>query len=189
MNRLKRRNFLKLWPSIIVVGRYGFFPQPAGPSNATVEEALSLVRTLNTIEAGFGRKKGAFASKSELLGPDGLVGAIRQSKIEHPEIAWVGRVHPDSDEILDGWIIDFDSKPSGYVLVLSEKVDAEKTSATRNALTTDQVGVIYRAAVFGNKQPNARDLASAVEFPGAVPHDRFIAPAPQHRWLLQPLSK
>ena len=178
MNKLERRNFLKIWPSIILVGRYGPFPQLA-VSNATVEEALSLVRSLNTLEASF-RSKGSFASKAELLGPNGLLGAIRRTRSEHPELDWIRRVHPDSDEILDGWMLDYDSKLDGYLLILSEKVDVEKLSAARNALITDQVGVIYRAAVFGNKQLKARDLANAADFPGAVSHERFAEPPPRH---------
>jgi hypothetical protein len=132
MNKLERRSFLRLWPGIVMVGRYGFAAQSVGPSNATVEEALSLVRTINTIEARFGRN-GVFASKSELLGPDGLAGALRRVKVEHPEVGWVQRVHLDSDELLDGWIFDFDSKPNGYVLILCEKAVAGKP-ADRNAL-------------------------------------------------------
>jgi len=164
-----------MWPGIIVVSRLGFFSQSAGPSNATVEQALNVVRVLNTLEADF-RVKGSFASKSELLGPNGLLGAIRRSKTQHPETDWLKRVHPDSDEILDGWMLDFDSKTDGYVLILGQKVDAEKPSATRNVLITDEAGVIYRAAVAGDKQAKARELTTAAAFPWAVPHERFVEP-------------
>lgn len=65
--------------------------------------------------------------------------------------------------------------PGGYVLLLSERVDPYDRFKPRIVYASDQIGVIYETQVRDDKQPSARELGSAKNFPGAVSFDRFTA--------------
>jgi hypothetical protein len=129
---------------------------------------LGLMRTLNTIQvvtkgyrgAGF---TGPWATREELL-LDPRHGVIAH----HPEPGdpvdvWHSRLNFYTAEVLPGWQLDHALVGNGYRTILK---------SVSNTLISDETGIIYRATT-PKSAPNASELGSAKEFPGAVPHNLF----------------
>jgi hypothetical protein len=132
--------------------------------SALLEDAMGLSRTINTLQAEFFAKHGNYATKSEILGSEGLRGLMQRKATRHP---WLQRLNLESDEILPGLILDFASTSNGYIFTVSEK-----SAGAGNVVITDEKAIIYRAT-FAGELPNAHDLAGASAFPGAVSHNEF----------------
>jgi len=163
MNR--RRSFLQQLGAFAVMAKVNLFPWLHSNPPALVEDAMGLTRTINMLQAGFFAKHGNYATKSEILGSEGLRGLMQRKASRLP---WLQRLNLESDEILPGLILDFASTSDGYIFTVSEK----KSDEARNVVITDEKAIIYRAT-FAGEPPKAHDLASASAFPGAVPHDEF----------------
>jgi len=141
-----------------LVGRIVASQEPAKESAANTGSALSLVRTLNTVQATFFLDAHSYVSREVMLGDKGL-------KQQAPKSDWARQLNFSSDEILPGWRLDFALAPNGYRLVLV---------GPKDVFITDESAAIYRATL-GQTRPAASALKSARSFPGAVPFDEFQA--------------
>jgi hypothetical protein len=159
--------------------------QRALPGPGPDQDALNVLRTLNTIQAVILGKTydkqhpeiRKYGSRQDMLGD------------QKPGIAWqldnplqsdplLTKLHPDSPtgEVLLGWILDFASKPNGYVIAL-----VEKTGASRKVFVTDETGVIYRTDVAENTIPSLKSIQHASEYsPGIVDFDRYYSQKQAH---------
>lgn len=142
------------------------------------QDALDLMRWLNTIQIGLETKNHdhkypeirIYGSKAEMLGSQepGLTWQIHT----HADPLLGPKLNPDSltGEVLAGWILDFATKPSGYIMAL-----VEKSGASRKVFVTDEFVVIYRTDVAENAIPLLKDFRKASEYPGAVAFDRYYS--------------
>ena len=128
------------------------------PVQVSVEQALGLVRTLNTIQAVIAiNNKRAYGTQADMItGRMGLRPFVIGHTTDETAPEWVRQVNFSSSEILPGWVMDFALVGSGYRLILTGNGDV---------LITDETGVIYRAIA----TPKAAKLKSAKDFPGAAP--------------------
>jgi hypothetical protein len=135
------------------------------PVQVSVEQALGLVRTLNTIQVVIAtNNKRAYGTQAEMItGQMGLRPLVSGHATDKTAPEWVRQVNFSSSEILPGWVLDFALVGSGYRLILI---------GNRDVLITDEAGVIYRA-IATKSAPKAAKLTSAKDFPGAVPHEKF----------------
>lgn len=153
-----RRIFLQKLGAFAVMAQVNLFALLHSPS-ALLEDAMGLTRTINTLQAGFFAKHGNYATKSEILGSEGLRGLMQRKASRLP---WLQRLNLESDEILPGLILDFASTANGYIFIVSEKL-----AGARNVVISDEKAIIYRATAAG-ELPRAHDLAGASAFPGAT---------------------
>lgn len=127
-----------------------------------VEQALGLVRTLNTIQVVIATNTKSYGSKADMLtGQRGLAPLLEAHSADKSTHEWEQHVNFASSQILPGWTLDFALVGNGYRLILTGKDDV---------LITDETGVIYRAATV-QFAPKAAQLKSAKDFPGAIAHD------------------
>jgi hypothetical protein len=128
-----------------------------------VEQALRLVRTLNTVQVVIAINTKSYGSKADMLtGQKGLAPFLEaHSADKSTRSEWEQHVNFASSQILPGWTLDFALVGNGYRLILAGKDDV---------LITDETGVIYRAVTVP-LAPKAAQLKSARDFPGAIAHD------------------
>ena len=127
-----------------------------------VQQALGLVRSLNTIQATIGMNSKAYGSQAAMLtGPCGLGPFLKAHSANENTLEWEKHLNLSSNEVLPGWTLDFALVGKGYRLILTGKDDV---------LITDETGVIYRA-VTAPLAPKAAQLKSAKDFPGALAHN------------------
>jgi len=127
------------------------------PTPLDVQQALGLVRQLNTVQAVISINTKSYGSQADMLtGERGLRPFLKAHSADKNPLEWAKYVNFSSSEILPGWRLDFALAEKGYRLILIGKNDV---------LITDETGVIYRAAV----APKATQLKSAKDFPGAAP--------------------
>ena len=125
------------------------------PIQVSVEQALGLVRTLNTIQAVIAiNNKRAYGTQADIITRLKPIVSAHATDKTAPE--WVRQVNFSSNEILPGWVLDFALVGSGYRIILTGNSDV---------LITDETGVIYQAIT----TPKAAKLKSAKDFPGAAP--------------------
>jgi hypothetical protein len=125
------------------------------PVQVSVEQALGLVRTLNTIQAVIAiNNKRAYGTQADMITRLRPIVSAEATDKTAPE--WERQVNFSSSEILPGWVLDFALVGSGYRLILIGNSDV---------LITDETGVIYQAIA----TPKAAKLKSAKDFPGAAP--------------------
>lgn len=182
LNKWSRRAFIAGISAAVAAARLSasnMLLSVADGDNPTPQDALDLMRVFNTIQAefqsGFVGKSKDYVDRAEMLGPDGLLRHIAhaQRATATRKAALMKKVHPETDEIMAGWELDFFRTVSGYIIVLYEKFDAPNPKAKRNVYTTDQRAIIYRGVVVGFKQPSAASLSKADDFPEVVPWNNF----------------
>lgn len=179
MNEWRRRSFLRLMPLVFLANPFLPSSQPAG--EPATPAALTLMRDLITVQAELGKEttlpdgtRAYFpASKADMLAA--LAADIQNADPATASGAFLKTLVPNdrNGEILAGWITDIDIKPNGYVIITSQKIDPANPSAKRDAYSTDQSAVIYRARILGPTQPSAASLQKGIDFPGAVPFDLY----------------
>jgi hypothetical protein len=127
-----------------------------------VQQALGLVRQLNTIQVVIATNTKSYGSQADILtGPCGLGRLLKAHSADTSPLEWEQHVNFSASEILPGWTLDFALVGKGYRLILAGKDDV---------LITDETGVIYRAVTVP-LAPKAAQLKSARDFPGAIAHD------------------
>jgi hypothetical protein len=182
LNSWSRRGFIAGIAAAVVTGRLSasdVLLSAADGDNPTPQDALDLMRVFNTIQAefkaGFVGKSKDYVDKREMLGPEGLLRHIGHALKEPAtrKAALMKKVHPETDNIMAGWELDFFRTVSGYIIVLYEKFDASSPQARRNVFTTDDRAIIFRGIVVGFKQPVAASLSKADDSPGVVPWNDF----------------
>jgi hypothetical protein len=153
-----RRIFLQQLGAFAVMAKVNLFALLHSHS-ALLEDAMGLTRTINTLQAVFFAKHGNYATKSEILGSEGLRGLMQRKASRLP---WPQRLNLESDEILPGLILDFASTANGYIFTVSKKL-----AGARYVVISDEKAIIY-LATFAGELPKAHDLAGASAFPGAT---------------------
>ena len=151
----------------------------AVPGPGPDHDALGLMRTLNSIQAVMSKPSASehpeirvYASKAEMLGNEkpGPAWQLDNPLQGDPLLAKLNLNSP-TGEVLPGWILDFASKPNGYVMAL-----VEKSGATRKVFVTDETGVIYRTDIAENIIPSLTNIKHASEYcPGIVDFDRYYS--------------
>jgi hypothetical protein len=127
-----------------------------------VQQALGLVRQLNTIQAVIAINTKSYGSQADMLtGERGLRPFLKTHSADESTLEWTKHVNFSSSEILPGWTLDFALVGKGYRLILTGQDDV---------LITDETGVIYRAVPVP-LAPKAALLKSAKDFPGAIAHN------------------
>jgi hypothetical protein len=135
-----------------------------------VQQALGLVRSLNTTQATIAMNTKAYGSQADMLtGPCGLGPFLKAHSAGRSTLEWEKHLNLSSNEVLPGWTLDFALVGKGYRLILTGKDDV---------LITDETGVIYRAATVP-LAPTAAQLKSANDFPGAIAHNLWERQKPQ----------
>jgi hypothetical protein len=157
----------------------------AVPGPGPDHDALGLMRILNSIEAIMSKPSDSqhpeirvYASKAEILGNEkpGLAWQLDNPLQSDPLLT---KLNPNSPtgEVLPGWILDFASKPNGYVMAL-----VQKSGATRKVFVTDETAVIYRTDMAENLVPSLTNINHASEYsPGIVDFDRYYSQQPAAR--------
>jgi hypothetical protein len=152
-------------PSLVITVALAFLFVP--PMDAQVQspldvqQALGLVRTLNTIQVTIAMNTKAYGSQAAMLtGPCGLGPFLKARPADIGTLKWEKHLNFSSNEVLPGWTLDFAFVGKGYRLILTAKDDV---------LITDETGVIYRAVTV-QPPPKAVQLKSAKDFPGAIAH-------------------
>jgi len=150
-------------PSFVILAALTFlFVASANAQMSTpldVQQALGLVRQLNTIQAVIAINTKSYGSQADMLtGPRGLGPFLTARSADMSTLEWAKHVNLSSSEVLPRWTLDFALAGKGYRLILTGKDDV---------LITDETGVIYRAVPV-QSAPRAAQLKSAKDFPGAI---------------------
>jgi hypothetical protein len=150
-------------PSLVITVALAFlfvaYTDAQVQSPLDVQQALGLVRTLNTIQAVIGMNTKSYGSQAAMLtGPCGLGPSLKARSADIGTLEWEKHLNLSSNEVLPGWTLDFALVGKGYRLILTGKDDV---------LITDETGVIYRAVTVP-LAPKAAQLKSAKDFPGAI---------------------
>ena len=169
LNRIGRRGFIGNAAAAMVFlkGTIAI----ASDGDATVHQALLLVRSLVTIAHSIKGNSGRWPTKPELLSE--LLKAKTSMGDKAP--SWNALLDFNSDEILRGWKLDYSSDEGGYVLILVGK--------SGDILITDTEALIYHSLNAGTVLPAAKNLRRAKDFPGAKPfNESKLAPSVSWFW-------
>jgi len=153
-------------PSLVIIAALAFlfvaYTDAQVQAPLDVQQALGLVRTLNTIQVVIANKTKRYGSQADMLtGQRGLAPFLEAHSADKSTLEWEQHVNFASSHVLPGWTLDFALVGKGYRLILTGKDDV---------LITDETGVIYRAATV-QLAPKAAQLKSAKDFPGAIAHN------------------
>lgn len=135
-------------------------------SEASVVQALGFMRTVNTAARIWKNKNNSHPSVEQLF-------TFMEPWAAHA--SWARLANYASSETLKGWVFDYERNDiSGYVSILSSKVDTSDPYAPRDLFVSDAAGVIYHAVLNKPVQERAIDLHRASDFPGVVVFDHSM---------------